>query len=282
VKKRLRPRFRGACIAGVVTGVVLGVVGMVPSTAGATQPEDNAAQVCDSALKGSVDPQLELTTDPVGGTTVVAGDTIDATLTWGAEPGNDVWANISVVQICFMVDGVLEESSIFVEKPGVDDGTASTTFTVPEGAVSEVCVHGRVSGAPGPDNLTDTTHKSGQTCFPVGGDTPFECPEGTDWTDTNGDQLMSEDECSTPPTDGCPDVEGMQAAGADCDAQVLPRVLTPSDPATPAAAPAEVEAATALPTTGANTAPMAELALALIALGGVLVNRSRRTTRHSR
>jgi hypothetical protein len=111
---------------------------------------------------------------------------------------------------------------------------------------------------------------------------PFECPEGTDWTDTNGDQLMSEDECSTPPTDGCPDVEGMQAAGADCDAQVLPRVLTPSDPATPAAAPAEVEAATALPTTGANTAPMAELALALIALGGVLVNSSRRTTRHSR
>jgi hypothetical protein len=187
-----RRRLRGACTGALVAGILMAVVGLSPSTAGAAQPPDNADQTCLSALQGGADPQLVLSTDVPADAEVHAGDEIVATLTWGA----DVWNSLSKVVLCMTVDGVLDAGSIFVEAPGVDDGTASTTFTVPELA-EEVCVHGRASGDPSQGNLTDDTHKTGQLCFPVS-EPSFECPPDTEWVDADEDGEMSAEECEIP------------------------------------------------------------------------------------
>ena len=285
MKKLKRPKFRAAGIAGVVTGLVLAVVGLAPTTAQADPPEDTKAQNCESALQGDTDPQLVLTTDPAAGP-VAVGDEIDATLTWGTAAGNDVWASIDKIYICMTVNGVVDEASIFEEKPGVDDGTASTTFTVPEGATT-VCVNGRVSGNPGPNNSTDSTHKSAQTCFPVGDD--GDVCEGVEGVQTDPEDCDVDDVCEgvegvqTDPEDCdvddvCEGLEGVQTDPAECEDGVLPSTDTkdPADPADPAAPATEVLGSTTLPRTGAATAPLAALAVGLIGLGWALTARSRK------
>jgi hypothetical protein len=45
---------------------------------------------------------------------------------------------------------------------------------------------------------------------------PTTCPEGTTWTDTNGNGKVDEGECQQPPVDVCPDIPGNQPEGTDC------------------------------------------------------------------
>jgi hypothetical protein len=248
----------------MVTAIVLAFAGVSPATAGADQPEDHPVQQCLSALQGDPDVDLALSTDPEDGP-VAPGDEIEVTLTWD----EDVWETISKIYICMEVDGEIDEDSIFEEKPGVDDGTASATFTVPEGA-EEVCFNGRISGDPAEGNSSDDTHKTAQTCFEVGEDTPDDVCEELEGVQTDPA------DCDTP-DDVCEELEGVQTDPADCDEDVLPSNETPTDPADPVVPGTEVKGAVTLPVTGTSTGPLAALALGLIAVGRVLVTRSRKT-----
>ena len=256
--------LRNTGISATVAGMIVAVVGLLGGTAAADQG-GNAPQLCTSALQGSPDADLVISTTPAAGDTVAVGDEIAVALTWGTAEGNDIWASIDQAVVCMTVDGTLDEGSIYFEKPGVDDGIIEHTFVVPVGA-EEVCVSGRVSGTPGPDNTTDSTHKSEQVCFPVG--LPVEPCEF--------DETLPADDpaCVEPEGEVCQFNANLPANDPAC---VAPNVVPRVDPPVVAGAqvtkpaPQAQVAGAALPRTGQDMAPMTAAGAGLVLLGAALL-----------
>lgn len=165
----------GIAVAGLV---MIGLQGL-GAIAASAQAVD---QACNGAFTGSPPGTLEMSSVPPGGSTVAPGDSITFTITW--DP--DDWTSLDRLANCFAINGTLDGSLTYSEKPPDNDGVAVHSITVP-GDLEDgdtLCARARLSGDPVGQV---STQKSNELCFTVstevapqpGIDVEKTCPSGT-------------------------------------------------------------------------------------------------------
>jgi uncharacterized repeat protein (TIGR01451 family) len=123
-----------------------------------------ANSACNGAFSGSPVGTLAMTASVPNGGSIAAGQTIDITITW--DPTD--WSGLDQLEDCFTVNGALDGSLTFEEKPPANDGIAKHSVTVPSTLTSgdTLCARSRLSGQPIGGNTT--TQKSNTLCWTVG------------------------------------------------------------------------------------------------------------------
>jgi hypothetical protein len=119
---------------------------------------------CNGAFQGSPAGSLALTASVPDHGTISAGQTIDITATWN--PAD--WSGLDQFSDCFTINGTLDPSLTYEDKPPTNDGIDQYTFEVPATLVdgNEVCVRARLSGQPVGGNTS--TQKSNTLCWTLG------------------------------------------------------------------------------------------------------------------
>jgi uncharacterized repeat protein (TIGR01451 family) len=128
----------------------------------AGSPAD-AATVCNGVFNGSPVGTLAMTASVPDGGSVSAGQSIQITITWDT---ND-WSSLNQFHDCVMINGAIDDSLTYEEKPPANDGIIQHSFTVPNSVADgdQVCAQSALSGTPKGGN---STQKSNELCWTVG------------------------------------------------------------------------------------------------------------------
>jgi uncharacterized repeat protein (TIGR01451 family) len=126
----------------------------------------NAASngACGGAFGGSPSGTLAMTASVPDGGSISAGQKIDLTITWNTGD----WSGLDQFADCFEINGTLDPSMTYEEKPPVNDGIIQHSVSVPGSLANgdTVCARARLSGQP---IGGVSTQKSNTLCWTVGG-----------------------------------------------------------------------------------------------------------------
>ena len=125
----------------------------------------SASSACNGAFQGNPAGNLAISATVPNGGSISAGQSITVTTTW---PPSD-WNSLNAYYNCYAINGVLDGSLEYEEKPPTNDGNVTQTITVPNSVADgdDVCVRARLSGQPSSGNTS--TQKSNELCWKVGG-----------------------------------------------------------------------------------------------------------------
>ena len=118
---------------------------------------------CNGAFQGSPAGSLSLSAVPGPGS-ISAGQTITITATWNTGD----WSGLDQFSDCFEVNGALDPSLTYEDKPPANDGYDQHSVDVPKDLVDgdTFCVRARLSGQPTGGNTS--TQKSNTLCWTIG------------------------------------------------------------------------------------------------------------------
>jgi len=124
----------------------------------------SASSACNGAFQGNPQGTLAISASVPNGGTISAGQSITVNTTWDT---ND-WNGLDAYYNCWELNGALQDSLEYEEKPPANDGHITQTINVPNGANNgdQLCVRARLSGQPAQGNTT--TQKSNKLCWTVG------------------------------------------------------------------------------------------------------------------
>jgi uncharacterized repeat protein (TIGR01451 family) len=125
-----------------------------------------AVSACNGAFQGSPSGTLAMTASVPNGGSISPGQSITITITW--DTGD--WSGLDALYDCFTVNGALDDSLTYGEKPPSNDGIAQHSVTVPNSLLSgdTICARARLSGQP---IGGVSTQKGNILCWTVGGTT---------------------------------------------------------------------------------------------------------------
>jgi uncharacterized repeat protein (TIGR01451 family) len=153
-----RPRSTRASILLTITALLALQVQLVIGGSPA-----RAATVCNGVFNGSPVGTLAMTASVPDGGSVSAGQSIQITITWDT---ND-WSSLNQFHDCVTINGAIDDSLTYEEKPPANDGIIQHSFSVPNSVSDgdQVCARSALSGTPQGGN---STQKSNKLCWTVG------------------------------------------------------------------------------------------------------------------